>query len=82
MSDAPEYASPSRRADLTGLPPAWVGVADHDILYEEGIAYAESLNSCGVPCEVVDVPGMYHGAEYYGSQTAYFTELTGAVTTL
>lgn len=26
MSQAPEYAAPARRTDLSGLPPAWVGV--------------------------------------------------------
>ncbi len=57
MSDAPEYAAPARRTDLSGLPPAWVGVGDLDILYDEGVAYAERLEACGVPCELVTVPG-------------------------
>ena len=63
MSEAPKYAAPARRADLSGLPPAWVGVGDLDILYNEGVAYAERLEACGVPCELVAVPGMYHGAD-------------------
>ena len=63
MTDAPEYAAPARRTDLSGLPPAWVGVGDLDILYDEGVAYAERLEACGVPCELVAVPGMYHGAD-------------------
>jgi acetyl esterase/lipase len=63
QSDAPEYAAPARRDDLTGLPPAWVGVGDLDILYDEGLTYAERLTAHGVPCEVVAVPGMYHGAD-------------------
>lgn len=60
---APEYAAPARRTDLTGLPPAWVGVGDLDILFDEGVAYAEQLTSCGVPTELVTVTGMYHGAD-------------------
>ena len=63
MADAPDYAAPARRADLSGLPPAWVGVGDLDILYDESVAYAERLTACGVPCELVTVPGMYHGAD-------------------
>ncbi|MGH3677608.1 MAG: alpha/beta hydrolase, partial [Mycobacterium sp.] len=63
MSEAPEYAAPARRTDLSGLPPAWVGVGDLDILYEEGVAYAERLKACGVPCELFTIPGMYHGAD-------------------
>jgi acetyl esterase/lipase len=63
MSDAPEYAAPARRVDLGGLPPAWIGVAGRDVLHDEGVAYAERLKECGVFCEVVDVPEMYHGAD-------------------
>ena len=63
MSDAPEYAAPARRVDLSGLPPAWVGVGELDLFYEEDVAYAEKLRACGVECELVTVPGMYHGAD-------------------
>ena len=62
-SEAPEYAAPARRTDLSGLPPAWLGVGDLDILYDEGVAYAQRLKAHGVPCELVAVPGMYHGAD-------------------
>jgi acetyl esterase/lipase len=63
MSDAPEYAAPARRTDLTGLPPAWVGVGELDLFYDEDVGYAEGLRACGVPCQLVTVPGMYHGAD-------------------
>lgn len=63
QSGAPEYAAPARRTDLSGLPPAWLGVGELDILYDEGVAYAERLIAHGVPCELVAVPGMYHGAD-------------------
>ena len=63
MSDAPEYAAPARRTDLTGLPPAWVGVGELDLFHDEDVAYADQLRACGVPCELVTVPGMYHGAD-------------------
>jgi acetyl esterase/lipase len=63
MSDAPEYAAPARRADLTGLPPAWIGVGDLDLFYDENVDYAEKLRASGVACTLVSVPGMYHGAD-------------------
>lgn len=63
LLEAPEYAAPARRTDLSGLPPAWIGVGDLDILYDEGVAYAERLKAHGVACELVAVPGMYHGAD-------------------
>jgi acetyl esterase/lipase len=63
LSDAPDYAAASRRRDVTGLPPAWIGVGDLETFYDECVAYAETLNSGGVPCELVTVRGMYHTAE-------------------
>lgn len=60
---APEYAAPARRTNLADLPPTWIGVGDLDIVYDEGVAYAEQLKSCGVPTELVTVTGMYHGAD-------------------
>ena len=63
MSDAPEYAAPARRTDLTGLPPAWVGVGELDLYHDEDVAYADQLRASDVPCELVTIPGMYHGAD-------------------
>jgi acetyl esterase/lipase len=63
ISDAPEYAAPARRDDLTGLPPAWIGVGDLDLFYRESVDYAERLTTRGVPCTLLTVPGMYHGAD-------------------
>ncbi|MBX7432856.1 alpha/beta hydrolase [Mycobacterium sp. Y57] len=63
MSDAPEYAVPARREQLEGLAPAWIGVGDLDLLYDEDVAYAGRLRAAGVPCELVTVPGMYHAAD-------------------
>jgi acetyl esterase/lipase len=56
MSDAPEYAAPARRTDLTGLPPAGVGVGELDLFYDEDVDYAEKLRASGFvaswsPCQ-------------------------------
>ena len=59
------YAVPARRADLTGLPPAWIGVGDLDLFYAEDVEYAERLQAAGVPCELEIVAGMYHGADAF-----------------
>lgn len=61
--DPRRYASASAREDLAGLPPAWIGIGDLDLFYEESMDYAERLRAAGVPCEVHEVPGMYHAAE-------------------
>jgi acetyl esterase/lipase len=55
------YAAPARRADVSGLPPAWIGVGTLDLFHDEDLAYAERLRQAGVPCEQLVVPGAFHG---------------------
>ena len=54
------YAAPSRRDDLRGLPPAWLGVGSLDLFHDEGVAYAARLNASGVACETYVVDGAFH----------------------
>lgn len=75
-SDAPEYAAPARRDDLSGLPPAWIGVGDLDLYYAEDVAYAERLRASGVPCELLTVPRMYHAADGFAPKARLVDEFT------
>ncbi|MFZ4519313.1 MAG: alpha/beta hydrolase [Microthrixaceae bacterium] len=59
----PPYAAAARCADLSGLPPAWIGVGDRDLFQDEDVTYARRLEDAGVEVELVVVPGMYHGAD-------------------
>ena len=52
--------SPSRAADLAGLPPAVIALAGHDPLYEEGLAYAKRLDAAGVPIRLYRFEDMFH----------------------
>ena len=63
-------ASPARRADLAGLPPAWIGVGTHDLFHDENVEYAKRLSDAGVLCELEVVPGAFHGFEIVASRAA------------
>lgn len=63
VDDLRPYASAARRDDLSGLPPAWIGVGDTDLFHDEDVTYASRLRDAGVDCELVVVPDMYHGAD-------------------
>jgi acetyl esterase/lipase len=65
----PPYAVPARREDLTGLPPAWIGVGDIDLFHEEDRAYAERLRAAGVEATLHVVPGAPHGFEAWAPKT-------------
>ncbi|WP_051943521.1 alpha/beta hydrolase [Streptacidiphilus rugosus] len=54
-------ASPVLAADLAGLPPALLVVADCDTLRDQALAYARRLAAAGVPAEVQLHPGVFHG---------------------
>ena len=60
-ADVDQLAAPARCEDLSGLPPAWIGVGTLDLFHDEDLAYADRLRMAGVPCEVLVVEGAFHG---------------------
>lgn len=59
-------AAPARAEDLSGLPPAWLGVGSLDLFADEDTAYAGRLRAAGVPCELLVVDGAFHGFDLVG----------------
>jgi acetyl esterase/lipase len=55
------YAAPARREDLSGLPPAWIGVGALDLFRDEDAEYARRLTAAGVACEFELFEGAFHG---------------------
>jgi acetyl esterase/lipase len=60
---ATPYAAPARAASLSGLPPAYISTAEFDPLRDEGITYALRLLQAGVPVELHQWPGTFHGSQ-------------------
>jgi len=55
------WFSPSLAEDLSGLPPAWIGVGSIDLFFDENLDYARRLTDAGVPVELHAYSGAFHG---------------------
>jgi acetyl esterase len=75
-SEPPADLAPGRAADLTGLPPAYVAVAGHDPLRDDGLRYAELLAAAGVPVEVDNAETLVHGYLGYAGVVPAATDAT------
>jgi acetyl esterase/lipase len=63
----PIYAAPSRARKLEGLPPTYMMTAEFDPLRDEGIDYAARLLEAGVPTELHNYAGAFHGFDQMGN---------------
>jgi len=61
LSDPPPGIAPGRAESLAGLPAAYIAVAGHDPLRDDGIRYGELLAAAGVPVEVHNAETLVHG---------------------
>jgi acetyl esterase/lipase len=61
LSDPPPGMAPGRAKSLAGLPAAYIAVAGHDPLRDDGIRYGELLAAAGVPVEVHNAETLVHG---------------------
>ena len=57
---ADAYAVPLLAEDLSGLPPAFITVAAHDPLHDDGVRFAEKLETAGVPVVLRREPALAH----------------------
>jgi acetyl esterase/lipase len=61
LSEMPATLAPGRAEDLTELPPAYIAVAGHDPLRDDGARYAELLTAAGVPVQLHNAETLIHG---------------------
>lgn len=60
---ASPYAAPARAGDLSGLPAAYITCAEFDPNRDEAIDYAQRLLRAGVPVELHQWAGTFHGSQ-------------------
>lgn len=65
----PAYASPAKRRDYSGLPPAYTFVGGIEPFYCETLSYIKALNDAGVPAEVDVYPDFYHAYDMMNPDT-------------
>jgi acetyl esterase/lipase len=59
--EVPPYAAPARAGDLSGLPPAYIMVAQFDPLRDEATDYALRLTAAGLCVDFRSFAGTFHG---------------------
>ena len=59
------YASPALSKKFRGLPPAYIEVEQYDCLHDEGVNYWKALKRAGVPAQLHDVKGTFHGFDVF-----------------
>jgi acetyl esterase/lipase len=74
FSDPPAGLAPGRAANLADLAPAYVAVAGHDPLRDDGIRYAELLSAAGVPVTLDNAETLVHGYLAYAGVVPAATE--------
>lgn len=70
--------SPLKAASLAGAPPAFLAIAGHDILADEGEAYAKRLQDDGVTVVLRRWPGQIHGFVSMGRHGPAARQAVGA----
>jgi acetyl esterase len=77
-ADDPD-ASPLAARDLPGVPPAYIAVAGHDPLRDDGLRYAEALRAAGVPVRLDRFEDMTHSFLRWGGAVDRAHEVIGAL---
>lgn len=75
-------AAPLLADDVGGLPPTTVVVAEHDVLRDEGAAYAQRLRHAGVPVSLTMYRGAAHGFWWMDAAMRQAAELTEQIASL
>ena len=61
LADPPPVLAAPLGADMQGLPPCFIGIAECDVLADENRMMAERMRAAGVRVQTVTWPGATHG---------------------
>lgn len=75
----PAGSVPARVANLTRLPPTFIGVGSIDLFAEEDIDFARRLVAAQVPTELLVVPGAFHGFQMIVPEAAVSQQFNAAL---
>ncbi|WBP94463.1 alpha/beta hydrolase [Mycolicibacterium neoaurum] len=70
----PTDVAPANAESLAGLPPAYIGTAEHDPLRDDGTKYAAMLAAAGVTVQHSNEPTLVHGFVSLALASAVATE--------
>src|SRR5882762_7805488 len=76
LKNPPTTLAPARAENLSGLPQAYIAVAGHDPLRDDGKRYGELLAAAGVPVEVHNATSLVHGYLGYAGIVPAATDAT------
>lgn len=65
--------SPLQLEEVRNMPKTFIIAAEADVLFDEGLSYAQKLKAAGVGVEHITMPGLIHS---YFSKMNYFEEAT------
>jgi len=71
--------APLRAGDVRGVAPAWMGLAECDVLVDEGVQYANKLRAAGVPVELNIYRGVIHDFITLGQTLPETRQLCAAI---
>ncbi|WP_304118277.1 alpha/beta hydrolase [Mycolicibacterium bacteremicum] len=76
LKNPPATLVPARAESLAGVAPAYIAVAGHDPLRDDGVRYGELLTTAGVPVQVHNAATLVHGYLGYHGVVPAATEAT------
>ena len=77
-----QYVSPASASDLSNMPPTYIQTAEFDCLHDEGVAFADALESAGNSVALDETKGTVHGFDMASHSTITATAVNNRISFL